>query len=419
MLVLLKNARILAPGSPQHNQTADVLIENGVIRSIGKTVNADRVIESPNLCVSPGWFDMQANFCDPGFEHKETIESGAAAAAAGGFTGVLLMPSTQPPLHTKAEVEYVKRKGQPLLVDVHPAGAMSVKLEGKEMAEMYDMHLAGAVAFTDDEHTPSNAGLLVRALLYTKNFDRLIIARSDEHTLSNGGQMNEGPESTRLGLKGIPALAEEISAARNIQLAEYAGAPLHLSSVSTAGTVDIIRAAKAKGLPISCGVNASNLVWDDSALSGFDSNYKVQPPLRSRADIDALLAGLADGTIDVITSDHRPEDVESKVLEFDLAQFGMISLETMFGLLRKAAPQLTLERFIDAVAIRPRQLLGLDIPLIAEGEKANITVFDSEAEWTFEEQHLRSLSRNTPVVGMPLKGKALGICNNGGWVFNG
>ncbi|TND04835.1 MAG: dihydroorotase, multifunctional complex type [Bacteroidetes bacterium] len=418
MKVVLQSARILDPQSPHNGKSADLLIENGTIVSIGKNLTGDRVISSGNLCVSPGWFDLQVDFCDPGNEQKETISSGAAAAAAGGFTGVLLMPSTQPVVQSKSEIEYLLRKAQGLLTDIFPAGALSHDLHGKDMAELYDMHLAGAKAFTDGHLPVSDAGLVVRTLLYTKTFGGKIFASCDEHSISLDGKMNEGPTSTALGLKGIPALAEELMVARNMYLCEYAGAPLHFMNISTARSAELIRAAKKQGLPVTAAVNVCNLAWDDSALHDFDTNLKVNPPLRSRTDIDALLAALADGTIDVITSDHRPEDPESKVVEFDLAAFGMIGLETAFALARTAAPKLPIEKLAAIFSANPRRLLGINVPSVKEGETANLTVFDPDMEWTFTEKDICSLSRNTPAVGMKLKGKALAVANNGLWNFS-
>lgn len=413
MTLVLKSALIIDPSSPHNGKRADLLLENGTIKTIGKDLEGERTVESGNLCVSPGWLDLQADFCDPGNEHKETIESGAAAAAAGGFTGVLLMPSTQPPVHGKSEVEYILRKAQDLAVDVYPAGALSHGLEGKDMAELYDMHMAGARAFTEGRKGYTSAGLLVRSLMYTKNFGGRVMARCEERSLAPDGKMNEGPVSTMLGLKGIPNMAEELVTARNISLAEYAEAPLHFMSVSTARSVELIREAKKRGLPLSASVNAVNLYWEDKALEDFDTNYKVNPPLRSRADIEALIAGLADGTIDAVTSDHTPEDPESKVVEFDLASFGIIGLETSFALTRSAAPKLAVEKLVEVFALRPRKLLGLETSAIKENAPANLTIFDPDLEWTFTEKDIRSLSRNTPAVGMKLKGRALGIVNKG------
>jgi dihydroorotase len=415
MKLLIQKARIIDPNSPATGKVRDLLIENGVITTIKENIPATAGTETfsaDNLHASPGWFDLQANFRDPGFEHKEDLQSGAAAAAAGGFTGAALMPSTNPPVHSKSEVEYIMHKGKGSAVDLYPIGTLSHRLEGKELSEMYDMHLSGAVAFSDDKSPIKSAGLLVRAMLYAKNFNKLIFTHCEEPSLSIEGKMHEGVMSTQLGMKGIPALAEEVMLARNIQLAEYAEAAVHISSVSTRGAVAQIRMAKAKGIKITASVNAHHLGMDDTSLSGFDSNLKVNPPLRSASDIRALKEGLADGTIDVIASDHSPEDTENKVLEFDHAAFGMIGLETAYALANTYSG-LNPDELVMKFAINPRKLLGQAIPCLKEGSPANITFFNPALTWTFQATDIRSKSKNTPFVGHPFKGKALGIYNNG------
>jgi dihydroorotase len=419
MKLLIQKARIIDPESTWNGKIADVMIDNGVVTEIGEKLAASgaEVFTAANLHVSPGWFDMQANFRDPGFEYKEDLDSGAAAAVSGGFTGLALMPSTQPPIHSKAEVEYIRNKAKHTPVDIFPVGTVSHQLEGNELSEMYDMHLSGAVAFSDDKKPIKNSGLLLRALLYSKNFNRLIMTHCEEKSLSADGKMNEGVTSTTLGLKGMPALAEEVMLARNIQVLEYSGGNLHIASVSTANSVDLIRAAKAKGLQISASVNTHHLVLDDKALFDFDSNLKVNPPLRGAADIAALKKGLADGTIDVIVSDHAPEDTENKELEFDFAAFGMLGLETAYALANSYSG-LTPEQLVNKMAVNPRRLLGLDVPSIKIGNKANLTLFDPTLTWSFTEKDIRSKSRNTPFIGHTFKGKALGIVNKGKLIKN-
>jgi dihydroorotase len=421
MNLLIQQARIADPKSAWNGKVCDILIENGMVSLIKEKIGTPppgiQTFAAANLHVSPGWFDMQANFRDPGFEYKEDIQSGSEAAASGGFTGVALMPSTQPPVHSKAEVEYIKNKTRGAAVDIHPIGTVSHLHEGKELSEMYDMSLSGAVAFSDDKKPVKNAGLLVRALLYSKNFKGLVMTHCEEQSLSEDGKMHEGITSTSMGLKGMPALAEEVMLARNIQIAEYTESRIHFSSVSTARSVDLIREAKKRGTDVSASVNAHHLCLDDSLLSEFDSNLKVNPPLRSFTDIEALKKGLADGTIDVIASDHIPEDTENKVLEFDHAAFGMLGLETAYALANTCSG-LTTDQLVDKLAIRPRTLLGLEVPEIREGNKANLTLFDPKLNWTFSEKDIRSKSRNTPFIGHAFKGKALGIFNNGILITN-
>jgi dihydroorotase len=414
MNILIKQARIIDSNSAHNGKTADVLIENGIITSIRSKITTDknvRTIEAGNLHISAGWMDMQVNFCDPGFEHKEDLQTGVRSAAAGGFTGVAITSATDPPIHSKAQVQYVKNNTENSIVDVYPVAAATVNREGKEISEMYDMQQAGAIAFSDDKNAIANAGILMRALLYSKNFDGLVMTHCDDKSISQDGQMNEGESSTRLGLKGIPALAEELMIGRNIFLAEYADAPLHISNVSTQGGVELIREAKAKGLKITSSVNAYNLALDDTLLSGFDSNYKLNPPLRTKNDIEALRKGISDGTIDAITSDHRPQDIESKDVEFDHASNGMIGLESAFALLNTNRGRIKLESIIDAISCNPRALLKLRQAVIKEGEAANITLFDPDKEWTFEKKHIQSKSSNTPFTGTKFRGKVIGVIN--------
>jgi dihydroorotase len=414
MNILIKSARIIDLFSPFNGKVMDILIENGVITSIAATIvpkKTVKTISSKNLCVSVGWVDMQANFCDPGFEHKEDIQTGVNAASAGGYTAVALVSSTLPTIHSKAEVEYIKNKSASAIVDVYPVGTLSYKQEGKDIAEMYDMHLSGAVAFSDDKKAVNDAGLLMRALLYAKNFGGLIIAHCDEKAISQEGKMNEGVVSTMLGLKGIPGLAEELMVNRNIFLAEYTDAPIHLANISTERSVALIKQAKDKGIKVTAAVNAYNLALPETLLEGFDSNYKLNPPLRAQKDIEALKKGIADGTIDVITSDHRPQDIESKDVEFDYAANGMIGLESAFALVNSNKDKLKLEALIKTLTVNPRTILKLKQPKIAQGEPANITIFDPEFEWTFDKQAIKSKSRNTPFIGQTFKGKVIGIIN--------
>lgn len=414
MNILIRQAHIVDPASPYNGRVMDLLIENGIITAIKPKISADKnvkTIEAQHLYVSNGWLDMQASFCDPGFEHKEDLQSGIKAAAAGGFTGVAIVPGTNPPLHSKAQVQYVKNNTGSAIVDVYPIGAATHNREGKELSEMYDMQQAGAVAFSDDKSTIANAGILMRALLYSKNFDGLIITHCDDKSISQDGKMNEGEMSTRLGLKGIPALAEELMVSRNLFLAEYTGAPIHLANISTQRSVELVRQAKAKGMNVTASAAAYSMAMSDTLLEGFDSNYKLNPPLRAKADVEALRKGIADGTIDVITTDHRPQDIESKEVEFDHASNGMLGLQTAFGLINSNRGRIKLETLIDALTTGPRKVLKLKQPVIREGEPANMTLFDPEQEYTFEKKFLLSKSANTPFIGTTFKGKVIGIIN--------
>lgn len=421
MNILIKSAHIIDSKSPYNGKVVDVLIENGLITSIRSKIVPQKnvkVIEAKNLHLSAGWLDMQVSFCDPGFEHKEDLNSGINAAIAGGYTGVAVVSSTNPPIHSKGDVQYIKNKTVNSIVDVHPIGTVSYRQEGKDISEMYDMQQAGAVAFSDDKKPITDAGLLMRALLYSQNFGSLIITHCDEKSISQDGKMNEGTTSTVLGLKGIPALAEELMVGRNIFLAEYTNAPIHISNISTQKSVNLIKQAKANGLKITASINAYNIALDDTSLLSFDSNYKLNPPLRIKSDMEALRKGLADGTIDAITSDHRPQDIESKDIEFDYASNGMIGLESAFGLINTNKGKIKLETIIEALTTNPRTILKLEQPKIAEGQQANITLFDPEAEWIFEKKSIRSKSANTPFIGTKFKGKVIGIINKKQAHFN-
>jgi dihydroorotase len=411
MQFLLRNATIIDPNSAHNGKTIDLLIEDGTITKIGNALTATgaKEIKYDGLHVSPGWMDLQAHLCDPGYEHRETLETAAAAAAAGGFTAVVAMPDTNPVLQNKSGIEYIIRRSALLPVDIIPSGALSVNLEGKQMTELYDMYRAGARAFTDGLHSVTHSGLLVRILQYTANFGGRVHVMNDERTLSVSGQMHEGVMSTTLGLKGIPVLAEEVHVVRNLYLAEYAGAPIHFMALTSAKSVELVREAKKKGLQVTAAVHAAHLFWTDDALADFDTNYKLSPPLRSKEHQQALIVGLADGTIDCITSGHLPEDSEAKVVEFDLAHPGMIALEHAFALARTATPQLPLHQLIQALAIRPREIAGTAIPKIEVGEFANITLFAPDEKYIASLDNLRSKSKNTPISGTQLRGKVLGI----------
>lgn len=421
MNILIKQATILNTQSPYHGKTLDILIERGVITQIKKNIVPEKgikTISEEGLCVSAGWLDMQANFCDPGYEHKETLDNGLKTAAKGGFTGVCVMSGTNPPLHNKAQIEYVLNRAKGSLTDVYPVGTISHNQEGKDLSEMYDMQQAGAVAFSDYKKAIKDAGLILRALQYSQNINSFIITHADDKTISQGGQMNEGVTSTRLGLKGIPALSEELMIQRNLQILEYTGGKIHFPTISTRGSIDLIRKAKANGLRVTCGVAAHQLLLDDTELEGFDTNYKVNPPLRAKDDVNALKRALENGTIDVVVSDHCPQDVESKDLEFDLADHGIVALQTAFNCLVTAMPKIAAERVGECLAENPRAVLGLKPVLIKEEEEANLTLFTLAGKTVLTEKQIVSASKNTPFVGQTLQGKVIGAINNDKLVLN-
>jgi dihydroorotase len=416
MNILIKSAKVIDPKGKHHNKIRDILIENGIIKKVSAKIKDGRakIYAAKNLHVSLGWMDLHANFRDPGFEYKEDIHSGCKAAAKGGFTGVLLMPQNNPITDNNAQVEYIHSKGKDNIVSVHAAGSLTKGMQGKDMVEMYDMKNAGAPAFTDDKNSVQHNDVLKVALLYAKDFDGLIMNYPNDSSIANGGQIHEGKISTALGLKGIPAMAEEIMIDRDISLCEYTDSKLHLSYISTKNSVSKIKKAKKQGINISADVALHNLILTDEEISHFDTRYKVLPPLRSNTDCTALIKGLKDGTIDVICTDHSPEDEENKKTEFDNAAFGIIGLETAFGLIGKhLSAHLSLAEIIEKIAINPRKLLQLESAKIEEGNTANLTLFDPDIEWEFQKIDIKSKSVNTPFIGEKLKGKALAIYNKG------
>ncbi len=411
MNLLIKSATISDPGSPFYQQVADVLIEKGHITKIGVQINSDtESFNAEGKHLSPGFFDLNCNIGELGLETKEDLQTGTQAAAAGGFTGVALMPNTQPPVHSKAEIEYLMNRAKNNLVDVYPLGTISYKREGKDLAEMYDMYQSGARAFTDGDRPVQDAGLMERALLYSQGFGALILSYPEDTAIAGKAKVNEGEVSTLLGMKGIPSLAEELMIARDLYLAEYTGSRIHFSTISTERSVELIREAKKNGLKVTCDVAVHHLLLTDEALLGFDSLYKVKPPLRTQKDVRALMAGLKDGTIDAIVSQHTPHEVEFKNVEFEVAEYGMISLQTAFSIALEAGVQV--EMIIQKMAVNPRKILNLDVPVIAEGKKANLVVFDENAEWTFDKSNNRSKSYNSPFIGKKLRGSILLTYNN-------
>ncbi len=418
MKIILKNVHVLSPGSKHHMKVKDLLINSGTIEKISdaNTISEKdaQIIEGKNNYVSAGWFDLHVNFREPGHEYKEGLSNGCKAAANGGFTGVLLMPSTDPAIASKSSIEYVTQKTKTEIVDVIPAGTLSVNRDGKDLSEMYDMSLAGTKVFTDDKRSIPDSGLLIRALQYSHNFKGKIFSFAEDKYIAGKGQMNEGITSTQSGLKGSPALAEEVNINRDLFIAEYCNCPIHFSTISSAGSVALIRAAKAKGIKVTCDVAVVNLMFNEEKLSGFDTNFKVKPPLRTEEDRLALIDGLVDGTIDCITSDHCPDDVENKLKEFELANFGISSIDTAFAVARTATKdKLNLAELVSKFTTHPRCCAGQKTILIEEGNPANITVFDPDIKWTVQLSDIKSASKNTPFIGMKLIGKPVCVINKG------
>ncbi|MEY4902862.1 MAG: hypothetical protein RLZZ292_677 [Bacteroidota bacterium] len=417
MTILIKNALIIAPNDLYHQKKMDIFIKNGVIQAIEKKikmVETDLIsLDLAGAVVSPGWFDIGVVVGEPGFEHREDISSLCNGAAAGGYTGIAVQPNTQPIMDNKGTIAYLKNKSDGNIVSLYPIGALSKECKGQEISEMYDMRAAGAVAFSDGTRPLQDNSLMLRSLEYVKGFDGLIINHPHDKSLASGGQMHEGQMSTSLGMRGIPSLAEEMLLQRDIALLEYSESRLHVANISTAGSVALVRAAKIKGLNITCSVAAMNLVLTDEALFDFETNLKVLPPLRPQSDIDALIAGLQDGTIDCITSNHIAHDDEAKNLEYPYASFGALGLETAFSLVyTEWQAILSLSLLVEKFAIAPRKILNIPVPLIQKGEFANLTLFQPAVSWVYEEKDIRSKSKNTPFLGKTFAGKVLGVINN-------
>lgn len=413
MTILIKQARVIDPHSPSNGQTVDLFIENGIINQIGKKlkINADQEISADGLCVSPGWMDMFANFADPGFEFKESLETGAAAAAAGGFTDVLVIPNTNPVVDNKSQVEYITQKSKSLLVNVYPIGAVTKNAEGKELAEMYDMKNSGALAFGDGINSIQSSGLLVKALQYVKAFKGLIIQIPDDKSINAFGLMHEGIVSTRIGLPGKPSLAEELIVARDIKLTRYAESKLHFTGIASKKSIEYIQRGKESGIDISCSVTPYHLFFCDEDLKEYDANLKVNPPLRTSSDRDALRLAVSNGQIDCIATHHLPHEKDSKETEFEYAKNGMSGLETAYAVLKTSLPDVDDEKWVEFLSVNPRKITGLKPLNIIENGIASLTLYQPGMEWIYEEKNIRSKSKNNPFIGKKLTGKVFGIIN--------
>lgn len=412
MNLILRKATIIDPKSPFHNQTVDVKITNGIIEKIGTSLpnsESHQEFQTENLHISQGWFDTSVSLGEPGFEDRETIANGLEVAAKSGFTGIALQPNSYPVIDNQSQVHFVQQKALNSATELYPMGALTKGSEGKDLAELFDMKNAGAVAFGDYGESLENANLMKIGLQYVQDFDGLVIAFSQDENIKGNGVANEGIVSTRLGLKGIPNLAEELMVARNLFLLEYTGGKMHIPTISTAKSVALIKEAKTKGLNVTCSVSVHHLVLTDEKLDGFDTRYKVAPPLRSETDRKALISGVLDNTIDCITTDHNPMDIEHKKMEFDLAKNGTIGLESAFGALMTVLP---LEKIIEKLT-SGKSILNIQNQEIGEGNKANISLFTVDNRWTFGKEHILSKSKNSAFLGQEMKGKAIGIYNQG------
>lgn len=412
MKILIQSPRIIDRNSLFHQKEKNILINNGRIIEIGdKNYSADKIIKAEGMLLSTGWFDLGTFVGDPGLEYKEDLQSVARAAAAGGFTEIAVLPNTAPSVQTKNEISYITRNNDSRLVQIHAMASVTRNNKGEELTEMIDLHEAGAIAFTDGLKPIWHTDILLKALQYLQKFNGVLVDHPEDNWLNMFGQMHEGINSTRLGLKGMPRIAEEIAVNKYLELLNYAGGRLHFSRISTARSVDLIKAAKRK-MQVSCDVVAYQPLLEDNLLRDFDTNYKVNPPLREKADNDSLIKGLREGTIDVISSGHLPQDEESKNLEFDLADFGIINLQTFGANLTSLSRFVDWDVLIEKVTTGPRNVLNCSHPVIAEDTKANLTLFDPERAWVLDERSNLSKSRNSPWFGKELMGKAVAVFNN-------
>ncbi|MCX7744794.1 MAG: dihydroorotase [Flavobacteriales bacterium] len=413
MILILRHVTVIDPRSPHHLKKKDIYFSEGRIKQIGEnlaSVPGIREVSEENLCISPGFTDFQVTIGEPGREMCETLDSASQCAIRGGITTLCMLPSTQPPIDNRTQVEFIVGRNASLPVTIYPLGALTVGREGKEMAELLDMAEAGITVFTDGKRNIENPKLFELILQYAKNRNLLVVHHADTPKLTQHGIMHEGDVSTRLGLKGFPAIAEEMAIQRDLYILEYTGGRLHIPIITTWGSVELIRKAKLKGLQVTCGTAPQYLLFTDDTLESFDPLFKVNPPYRNQKDIEALLQGLSDGTIDVLCSDHTPVDDEHKNHELEHAEFGITNLETFFAAARTATnSNIDLTTLVEKISINPSRLLGINLPIVREGEPANFTLYHPHASWTFDVNLTASLSKNTPFHQYTFKGKPYGI----------
>ena len=412
MNLLIKSATIIAPQSPLHRKKRDLLIERGVIKKIASKIDkADhiKVFEKPNLHVSIGWMDVSVSLGEPGYEERETIENGLQVAAKSGFTAIGLNPDTYPVMDQSSTVKFVKNRVLNHPTEVFPIGSFTLGARGEDMAELYDMSQHGAIAFYDYKKPITNANLLKMGLLYVRSFDGLLMSFPQEPSTAYEGKANESGFTLNLGFEGSPNLSEELQLSRDLFLLEYTDGKIHIPLISTDKSVKLIADAQKKGQRVSCSVSAHHLLLTDHVLEGYDTRFKVNPPLRSEKDRKALINGIKKGTITIITSDHRPMDIEQKRKEFSYAKHGTIGMESFFGVLNKV---MDLDDWISCVTTNPRVIFKIPVPEITEGATANLTLFNPKGDYTFEKEHILSTSDNSAFVGQQLKGEVYGVFNN-------
>lgn len=414
MKYLIKNCKVIQKGSKLHGKKTDILISNGKIESISKNIDAPnaKIIKGKNLHVSVGWMDIGTHLGEPGYEHRETFESLADAALAGGYTDIATMPKSVPVIQTKAQIKNLISSGKAFGIDIHPMAALSNDLKGENITEFIDMHNAGAVGFTDGLKPVSKSGLLMRALQYVKSFGGIILHHPNDDSLANGNQIHEGNISTKMGMKGSPSLAEELTVHRDTQLNNYTESKLCVHLISSKESITTLKNAKKKDKNLKVGVAYLNLIKNHEDLQGFDSNLKVIPILRGAADQKALKKAVVDDTIDYISSNHVPLEVEQKHLEFPYAAHGAIGLETCFAALNTyASNDFSVDTLVDKLTNGPRNLLGANLIEIESGNQAKLTVFDPSFNWTYNKNDIKSLSENSPFIGSEFSGKVIATIN--------
>ncbi|HEX5151669.1 MAG TPA: dihydroorotase [Parafilimonas sp.] len=419
MNILLQQVTIADPDSPHNGNKKDILITDGIINRIGDDIsdNATQKLNARDLIVSPGWVDIFAHACDPGYEYRETLETCAKAAAAGGFTQLFVLPDTDPVIDNKTQVEYIKQKSGNLKINIQPLGTVSKKREGKELSEMYDMRQSGATAFSDGLQPVQHAGLLLKALQYVRSFNGVIIQVPQDKSINASGLMNEGIISTRMGLQGIPAIAEELIIARDIELLSYTASALHITGITTKKSVELVKAAKDKGLNITCSVTPYHLFFCDEDLQGYNTNLKVNPPLRSRSDVMALRQAVTEGHIDCIASHHLPQDWDNKTCEFEYAKPGMIGLQTAYAAVQTILPELSSTKIANLFSLNARKIFQLNEATIEEGRTAELTLFNTNT-FIFDKEKNKSRSQNSAFINIPLNGNVVGIISKGNLILN-
>ena len=412
MIILIKNGHVIDPAN-KVDEKLDILLSDGKIARLGKpgSIPAEgaQVVEASGRLVVPGLIDMHVHLREPGFEYKETIKTGAAAAKAGGFTSVCSMPNTNPVNDNRSVTEFILSEAHDASARVFPIGAITKGSKGEELAEMAELHAAGCVAISDDGRPVMNAAIMRRAMEYSKIFDIPVISHCEECTLSDQGAMNEGFVSTELGLRGIPAAAEEVMVSRDIALAGLTGCRVHIAHVSTGGSVRMVREAKARGVKVTAETCPHYFTLTEEAVRGYNTLAKMNPPLRTEDDVAAIKQGLKDGTIDVIATDHAPHAMDEKSVEFDHAPFGIVGLETAVGLVFKLVHEgvLSMSEAVRKLSFNPASILKINKGTLSVGADADITIIDPNVEWTVDSSQFKSKSRNTPFEGWKLKGRAV------------